>query len=388
LSVPASFFIEPRKTALRRWFFYVHFYASLIAGMLFAVVGVTGSILVYIPELRVLEVPGRAVVQPIGARLPMDSIYRTIKASRPVDSIESFSSANERDPFELYPLKAWNFRSYSPTHERIQTFIDPYTGRILAQYNYEHRWLQKVYILHEDLLGGPTGRKINAWFAILLVFVSLTGLLLWWRGKRYWYLGFQYRSSAGWKRQMWDLHHLGGFLFSLPLLLLSITGFYYSYVRQFTSSAAALTGGPSTIAVPRSSDPGKPWQPLDNILHNSDLAAPECTPTIFYFPRNAHDSFGIRVDCPYDPHKIGLSHIYVDPSTGRANGVDRYAQAPSGVKIIRLMTPIHYGDVGGTATRILWILAGLMPAVLLVTGILMWWNRSLAPQFRRRRAIR
>jgi len=57
-SLNGSFWTSPRKTSLRRWSFYVHFYAGLIAGILFSVVGITGSILVFVPELRVLEVPG------------------------------------------------------------------------------------------------------------------------------------------------------------------------------------------------------------------------------------------------------------------------------------------------------------------------------------------
>lgn len=61
-----SFWTSPRNTSLRRWSFYVHFYAGLIAGLLFSVVGVTGSILVFVPELRVLEVPGHAEVRPTG----------------------------------------------------------------------------------------------------------------------------------------------------------------------------------------------------------------------------------------------------------------------------------------------------------------------------------
>src|SRR5260370_17943576 len=66
-----SFWTSPRKTSLRRWSFYIHFYAGLIAGILFSVVGITVSILVFVPELRVLEVPGHAPVLPPRPPLPL-----------------------------------------------------------------------------------------------------------------------------------------------------------------------------------------------------------------------------------------------------------------------------------------------------------------------------
>ncbi len=378
-----SFWLAPRKTSLRRWSFYVHFYAGLIAGLLFTVVGITGSILVFIPELRVLEVPGHAVVHPEGQRLSLDSIYEIVKRSRPNDTIESFSSASERNSFELTPEKALNFRSFSPQRERIQTFIDPYTGKILCQYNYNHRFLQKIYDLHDNLLGGLTGRKINSWFAMLLWVVSIAGLLLWWRGKKYWRLGLEYRVKASWKRQVWDIHNLGGFLFFLPLLLLAFTGIYYSYEKQYAKIASIVTHGTASIPIPRASIPGAQWRPLDDILRSSDQAAPDCKPTIFYFPKSVNASFYVRVRCPYDPHAVGLTYIYVDPPTARTTLVDRFYQEPSGMRIIRLMTPVHYGDVGGLFTRIVWIFIGLTPGILFVTGLIMWWNRSLSKQWSR-----
>jgi len=378
-----SFWTSPRNTALRRWSFYVHFYTGLVAGIVFSVVGLTGSILVFVPELRVLEVPGRAEVRQTGQRVPLETLFQVVRKSRPNDRIESFSSASERDSFEFSPDKALNFRSYSTADERFQTFVDPYSGKIICQYNYNHRFLQKIYDLHEYLLAGLTGKKINAWFAMLLLVVSLAGLLLWWRGRKYWRLGLEYRIHASWKRQAWDIHNLGGFLFFLPLLILAITGIYYSYESQFAKAASFLTQSPASIPAPRSSAPGAKWRPVDDILRSSDQAAPDCKPTIFYFPKSADSSFYVRVHCPYDPHAVGLTYIYVDPPTARTTLVDRFYQETSAMRLVRLVTPVHYGDVGGLTTRILWVAIGLAPGVLFVTSLLMWWNRSLSKRWSR-----
>jgi uncharacterized iron-regulated membrane protein len=37
----------------------------------------------------------------------------------------------------------------------------------------------------------------------------------------------------------------------------------------------------------------------------------------------------------------------------------------------------HFGDFGGPLTKVIWVVLGLIPAGLTVTGYLMWWNRVL-----------
>jgi uncharacterized iron-regulated membrane protein len=37
--------------------------------------------------------------------------------------------------------------------------------------------------------------------------------------------------------------------------------------------------------------------------------------------------------------------------------------------------PLHFGTFAGHWSRIAWILVGLMPGVLFLTGFLMWWRR-------------
>ena len=41
---------------------------------------------------------------------------------------------------------------------------------------------------------------------------------------------------------------------------------------------------------------------------------------------------------------------------------------------------VHFGRFAGWQSRILWFVLGLAPAVMFVTGALMWWNRVLRPQ--------
>ncbi len=43
----------------------------------------------------------------------------------------------------------------------------------------------------------------------------------------------------------------------------------------------------------------------------------------------------------------------------------------------------HFGRFGGTITKTVWVIAGLAPATLFLTGAVMWWNRVLRSRLKR-----
>ena len=55
----------------------------------------------------------------------------------------------------------------------------------------------------------------------------------------------------------------------------------------------------------------------------------------------------------------------------------------TGDTIIRWISYLHFGNFGGWPSKALWVVIGLAPAFLFVTGLLMWWNRVLGPAVRR-----
>ena len=51
--------------------------------------------------------------------------------------------------------------------------------------------------------------------------------------------------------------------------------------------------------------------------------------------------------------------------------------------VIAALVRLHFGRAYGTSVEILWVLLGLVPCGLFVTGILMWWLRVLRPRLLR-----
>src|SRR4029453_7972611 len=55
----------------------------------------------------------------------------------------------------------------------------------------------------------------------------------------------------------------------------------------------------------------------------------------------------------------------------------------NGDLVLRWFSRLHFGRYGGWKMEAAWLVMGLIPPILFVTGAMMWWNRVLAPTLQR-----
>jgi uncharacterized iron-regulated membrane protein len=86
----------------------------------------------------------------------------------------------------------------------------------------------------------------------------------------------------------------------------------------------------------------------------------------------------------------GVSGIYLGIPEPFANFVDAVSD-PSidygsrwGDIFFAWLVKLHFGRWRSAPLKALWAIVGLVPAVMFVTGAVMWWQRSVRPTFRRR----
>ena len=48
---------------------------------------------------------------------------------------------------------------------------------------------------------------------------------------------------------------------------------------------------------------------------------------------------------------------------------------PLYLRIIQLSQPLHFGDYGGTALKVLWVLCSWLALFITGNGAWLWWNR-------------
>jgi hypothetical protein len=68
---------------------------------------------------------------------------------------------------------------------------------------------------------------------------------------------------------------------------------------------------------------------------------------------------------------------------GKGKGKRAPIRRSPGDQVIRWVYYLHFGNFAGNKTKALWVVLGLLPSVLFVTGTIMWWNRVLSPSARR-----
>jgi uncharacterized iron-regulated membrane protein len=75
-----------------------------------------------------------------------------------------------------------------------------------------------------------------------------------------------------------------------------------------------------------------------------------------------------------------LTSVYLDQHTGAVLSEPRHQPGTAGDAVIAWTAPLHMGTFGGPVVRAAWLLLGLAPPLLFVTGFAMWWVRVMRPQ--------
>jgi uncharacterized iron-regulated membrane protein len=80
---------------------------------------------------------------------------------------------------------------------------------------------------------------------------------------------------------------------------------------------------------------------------------------------------------PVAPTPLGadLHSVYLDQYSGATLTPATAPGRTVGDIVMAWVAPLHVGNFGGMGVRIAWLILGLAPPVLFVTGFLMWWTR-------------
>lgn len=217
---------RPQRVFLRRALFQVHLWTGIGLGLYMLVIGLTGSILVYRNELSRYYSPVPVVVEGSGEPLSADAITETARRAYPgykVGSVTPGATANHAVEVTL-----------SKDGDSLRRNFHPFTGADLGDpLPAGYRLTKWLLDLHDNLLAGETGRRVNGVGAVSLLVLCMTGAVIWWPGSNRWRRSLTVDFRANWNSLNWSAHSALGAWLMLFSVMWAITGMYLSYPAGF-----------------------------------------------------------------------------------------------------------------------------------------------------------
>lgn len=363
------------ETPLRRALWRnVHLWVGVVLFLVFAPLGVSGSLLVWDDAIDQAQHPQRYAVGQ-GALPPADYLAAATKAfaGRAIP-------AQIRLPREAgQPVTVVGYRSVPAQPGQrppsLTAWIDPASGRVLDVGDPRQDLRGVIHRLHGNLMLPQSGRPVVGWLGVAMLISSLTGLIIWWpRGG--FLKGLRWRRSPS---AFSNLHHLTGVIVCIPLAVLSFTGAYIAFPGLFGPSAGpARDGGRNHFEAPLPA----PHTNIAAALAAAQASAPAgARPTSIQLPTSGRGP-AWRIQYGAGEHAVT---VRVDDAKGmvrpqRARDPAGRREGEGGDPFARLMRGLHDGSGLGVVWKVIIALTGLAPALLGVTGTVIWASRKLRTQ--------
>jgi len=218
----------PQTVFFRRALFQIHLWLGIAFGLYVLVISISGSaILLKSPfynwfEPKNIDPPEGAVELTEDEQLArMEEVYADFELGFTMYSME--------------PTKA-TYIVLQQGSEYIPHYFNQYTGEDMGPARpWQIRAVEWVADVHDELmLGRETGRKINGAGGALFVFMSVTGLFIWWQGKRRWWEGLIVLPNSS-RTMWWQVHSFCGFWALVLMLAWGVSGFQLGFPRAMNS---------------------------------------------------------------------------------------------------------------------------------------------------------
>ncbi|MEO6223964.1 MAG: PepSY-associated TM helix domain-containing protein, partial [Vicinamibacterales bacterium] len=277
----------------------LHLILAIVSGAFITVLGVTGAIMAFEPEIDHWQHRALMDAVPAGALHSLADIASALEQRYPGERVTAFV------------LGATPSRAYAISMGRRTVYVNPYTLDVQGERAPGATWLTNVHQLHLRLLT-TWGRQVVRWTGVLLIVALLTGLCLWWPSRR---VGITTGQSPF--RTWFDVHNAVGAFSFVFLFLLAITGVAIGFDNISGPLAYRLTKSAPTapislrVAAVAGTHPITP----DRALEIARAALPGATP--FLVPNvGPTDAYSVRARFPEDLTPGGRSRVVIHPYTG------------------------------------------------------------------------
>lgn len=391
----------------------IHLWLSVPFGLIITLVCFSGAMLVFENEVNEWFRRDLYYVETVKeSPLPMDKLLEKVATTLP-DSVSVTGVSISSDPGRAYQVSLSKPR-------RASLYVDQYTGEVKGKSERSgffmfmfrmHRWL--LDSMNPGNEGIFWGKMIVGVSTLLLVFVLISGIVIWWpRTRKALKNSLKITATKGWKRFWYDLHVAGGMYALIFLLAMALTGLTWSfpwYRTAFYKVFGVEVQQRAAQGHEQKSDAQKRDTKLavhqekkregNEVRKGERSRRPEnnhsdmySVTSPFVYWQEIYDKLR-RQNPEYKQISISSGTASVSFNRfGNQRASDRYSfntdngeftetslyqhQDKSG-KIRGWIYSVHVGNWGGMFTRILTFIAALLGAALPLTGYYLWIKRLI-----------
>ncbi len=360
---------------LRDVIFWMHLCLGVAAGLVVAIMAVTGTMLAFEPQIvSFSERDVRAVSVPQGApRLSLNVIADKVFETKPDAKISAIRVKAEPDASVFVGLGGEGVR-----------YIDPYTGKVLGASSKVHKFMHQVEDWHRWFaLEGklkPVGQQIKGVANIIVIVMIVSGIYLWWP-KIFSWPGIKnivlFNGQAKGKARDWNWHNVIGFWSSPILLTITLTGLVmsYSWANGFLYKMAG-----SRPPVPAEKTTGSLSASEVSSINLDAMATAAQTQepnwkTITIRMSKPGTPVTVMIQEKSSPYPSPRSTLKLDPSTAQIKSWEPLSGQSRGQQLSVFVRYLHTGEVYGIVGQTV-ACAGAVGALFLIwTGFAMAWRR-------------
>lgn len=326
------------------------------------ILGITGAVLAFEPELDRLLHHETAYVRPHGRALSLNQIGASVAQKYPGEPIVAYL------PSESPAIATQVILS------RGIVCINQYTGDILGVRTRGQSFLGVIRALHVRLAMGDLGRLILKWASLATLVSLLSGLYLWWPLKR------MRIGGTWWNARFWyDLHSFVGFSSLIPALLLAGTGVVVGFENDFASlmdrGSTSRTVPQERINLPGTSQTGSAEITPDQAIAIASAQVPGAVPYRVQMPRFG-GFYVVALDDAQNRITGARNFVTLDPANGRIASANLSSDLRIRDRFIALNGSIHTGNIWGMPSRIIVALASILLPLQAVSGLMIWLRRK------------
>lgn len=338
-----------------------HHWCGLIVGFFLLVMSTTGAILVFSEEMEE-SVDGKWKVDNPAGIYQYDASFGYVREQYPDWEIRIYPQSGP-DKAIIYDLRK--------KEERKKVYAHPLNGDLLHISDKADKELQRQLLtLHYTWFAGTAGKVFVFLVGILFLISLLTGLYVY-RKAIIKTLTFRVRINRKTTRSLnSSLHRIVGVWSLIFNLLIIATGLGLSGQIALTAlKGTKATAHTTAVEVPL-------------IDHNQAFIKNNYKDFEIHLIRSRPGSSSVQFSGRYknDPFYYGnyYSYFILNGLTQEVEKQQVLRSLPLSQRLLAFCGPLHFGAYGGIWVKVLYCLLGLTPALLSITGFVIWKRRAKA----------